>query len=550
MFNCCSVHKHLLHLLVSKKAWSILYHSLLTLVLLVWACLIWVLPKSRTWCLRSSPLFVLYSVVLLGLEFVYGLQLLPAELPEYKSIGLVRHDVPVLQLAIKNFLLLSFWLTMRQYIGERRRRQEQQMREMMQLSQQEPGVSSIGGIGGIGGGDTSTSSGATFEALASPSASPVAKMSLQTRMIAWIYAFLVKYWIFLTSGTLLLMSCQQPVVAFRIGYWMLFLYFITCFQLAYSFWRSTLYVFHSVIVIYSMSVLLLIYIFQFDDVPAYFERLFGIDEQVLAAIGFDKLRKEELVVRLLTPTTFLIVNILQIHYFNKPWLKLTDIRELRRVKVLQQQQQQQQQQQESNLFAEQNNNNNNNSSKNSNESSENSNSNSNSESSNSNSSNNNKESFALFVVRMARTVKRYYSMLLIHLWRFAEIHVFHVILIVIAVFCFRHVSVCCVRPMAFDTFVAAFFCPANLLIALSREQITLLNMILMCSMLFTLMAGRSSDEKHIIRIFSGFVQIWVAVITTCAMIFNLDFVKSPLVYTCVNIISMHNAQIIFISLLS
>ena len=91
--------------LIIQKAWSILYHSILTLVLLMLACLIWVVPSSRSWCLRISPLFVVYSVALFCLEFIYGLQLDSLELPEYKEIGLVRHQVPFLHLATKVFMI-------------------------------------------------------------------------------------------------------------------------------------------------------------------------------------------------------------------------------------------------------------------------------------------------------------------------------------------------------------------------------------------------------------------------------------------------------------
>jgi len=74
----------------------------------------------------------------------------------------------------------------------------------------------------------------------------------------------------------------------------------------YQFWRKTLYIFHLIVIIYSMIVL-------------------HIDDEVLSSIGFEFFaQKEQLVVRLLTPTTFLIVNILQIHYFNDIWLKITD----------------------------------------------------------------------------------------------------------------------------------------------------------------------------------------------------------------------------------
>ena len=52
-----------------------------------------------------------------------------------------------------------------------------------------------------------------------------------------------------------------------------------------------------------------------------------LSDDSLKSIGFEKFAKSnELVLPLLTPTTFLIVNILQINYFNKPWFDLTEIK--------------------------------------------------------------------------------------------------------------------------------------------------------------------------------------------------------------------------------
>ena len=106
--------------LISMMVWSILYHSALAFVLLIWPCLVWVTPNSRKWCLKTSPLFVLYAVALLCLEFAYGLQLTNEELPENKEIGLIRYPVPVAVLAVKASLMLFFWLTLNQYLTERR----------------------------------------------------------------------------------------------------------------------------------------------------------------------------------------------------------------------------------------------------------------------------------------------------------------------------------------------------------------------------------------------------------------------------------------------
>lgn len=49
---------------------------------------------------------------------------------------------------------------------------------------------------------------------------------------AWLYKILIKYWIFISTGMLLLMSCQNEVVAYRIVYMILFLYFISTFQVS------------------------------------------------------------------------------------------------------------------------------------------------------------------------------------------------------------------------------------------------------------------------------------------------------------------------------
>lgn len=285
-------------IIVFWKAWSILYHSILTFILLIWACFIWVLPSSRKWCLISSPLLTTYSIVLLCLEFIYGLQFTSTELPEFKEIGLVRHVTPFADLSIKVGLMLTFWLTQSQYLIEKRR---------------ESDLTTINQSG---------------EEVIVGSELTKKRIMIKDLIINWIQLCFVKYWILLSSGMLLLMSCQNDVVAYRIGYMILFLYFITTFQVAYPFWRYSLYVFHSIVVLYSMIVLILIYIFQFQRVQFYVKNTLQISELVLSSIGFEKLAKDKLAVRLLTPTTFLIVNIIQIHYFNEPWLKLTDNKQM------------------------------------------------------------------------------------------------------------------------------------------------------------------------------------------------------------------------------
>ena len=188
-------------------------------MLLLWACLIWVLPKSRAWCLRSSPLFVTYSLSLLTLEFIYGLDLNVSELLQFKEIGLIKHEVPIIHLSIKTGLILSLLLTLKQFITEKKEAKE--ALALQQQSQQQNALNE--------GGDLARSLAISNRSISSDNNNN-AKSYLKSTVANWIYTFLIKYWIFLSSATLLLMSCQNDVVAYRIGYMALFLYFITTFQ--------------------------------------------------------------------------------------------------------------------------------------------------------------------------------------------------------------------------------------------------------------------------------------------------------------------------------
>lgn len=102
--------------------------------------------------------------------------------------------------------MLTFWLTLRQFVSEKRLEKR--------LNESSPDIP-------IFGSDNFSSN------VSNPA-------QINSKIISWVYLCLVKYWIFLSSGMLLLMSCQSPVVAFRIGYMILFLYFITTFQVMFS----------------------------------------------------------------------------------------------------------------------------------------------------------------------------------------------------------------------------------------------------------------------------------------------------------------------------
>ena len=59
---------HSLHVLY-MQSWAITYHGLLTLVWLVGACSLWVLPDTRKYTLRLTPLICAYALLLILLQY-------------------------------------------------------------------------------------------------------------------------------------------------------------------------------------------------------------------------------------------------------------------------------------------------------------------------------------------------------------------------------------------------------------------------------------------------------------------------------------------------
>ncbi|CAF1290556.1 unnamed protein product, partial [Rotaria sordida] len=281
-------HSYLLSL-IAMLAWSITFHSLLTLVYLLWACLLWVSPNSRQWCLRMSPFFTIYGGILLILQYLVGFKISFNQLNfaydrrTMEQIGIRIDDFQpaFIPLLLKSFYMMFFWLTLRQYINEKR------------LANTE-----------------------VNEARRNSTTND----SYPRRLGRWLINLLTKYWIFVSCGMLLLVSIQNTVVIYRIIYMVFYLFFILSFQISFGFWRKTAATFHLIIVIYSMLVLIGIYIYQFEKVNVFLSKKFS--KQLLASIGLEVVPSDVLALKLLTPSTFLVVNIMQLYYFHSGWMNL------------------------------------------------------------------------------------------------------------------------------------------------------------------------------------------------------------------------------------
>ncbi|CAF3334980.1 unnamed protein product [Rotaria socialis] len=64
---------------ISMLLWSITYHSYLTLIYLILACFLWLLPNTKYWCHFFSIFFCTYAYILLIINYIDVLNIIPEE---------------------------------------------------------------------------------------------------------------------------------------------------------------------------------------------------------------------------------------------------------------------------------------------------------------------------------------------------------------------------------------------------------------------------------------------------------------------------------------
>ncbi|TNN19135.1 Piezo-type mechanosensitive ion channel component 2 [Schistosoma japonicum] len=345
--------------LIAMMAWAVVYRSWLSFILLLSACILWIVPKSRAACLYSSPLIVLYAIVLILIQYIYGLNLNSDELPQtvtpdglqLSELGMQRSDHCVGALALQMGFLVCFWLTLRLFVMERAARQltarHQQTVVEHQDSQMHSGSTTLPNFqkslptilkfrkrrNKDNGNNllltpfsnivNSFQTHAGYNAgIYGPAASfGTIDNTIYRRFTDFMHSMCVKYWIVVCCLSMLLVSVQQPVVIFRIVYMVMLVYFMLIFQISYAIWRRQMLCFWWVIVVYSMAMLLCIYTYQFNESPNFWQNKLHLSPEILKAFGLETFESAALFERLLTPVVFLVVIILQVHYFHIPFLK-------------------------------------------------------------------------------------------------------------------------------------------------------------------------------------------------------------------------------------
>ncbi|KAM9365017.1 piezo-type mechanosensitive ion channel component 1 [Pholidichthys leucotaenia] len=283
--------------LITMMVWSITYHSWLTFVLLLWACLIWILRARRHAATLCSPFILLYGLALCCLQYIWAMELQP-ELPKtvgtmsLRQLGLDRAQYPCLRLGSLILFTLTFWLLVRQSVKEnfgRKRILATPLQEVTSGDEEAGNESVLKVLGGI------------------------------------VMSCYAKYWIYVCGGMFIMVSFAGKLVAYKIVYMLLFLICLCLYQVYYSLWRRLLKLFWWLVVAYTMLVLISIYTYQFEDFPGYWRNFTGCTEEQLAAIGLETFALSELFTSILIPGFFLLACILQLHYFHKPFMRITDL---------------------------------------------------------------------------------------------------------------------------------------------------------------------------------------------------------------------------------
>uniref|UniRef100_A0A8C1HI08 Piezo type mechanosensitive ion channel component 1 (Er blood group) n=1 Tax=Cyprinus carpio carpio TaxID=630221 RepID=A0A8C1HI08_CYPCA len=291
------LHQSYICALIAMMVWSITYHSWLTFVLLLWSCVIWMLRARQRFATFCSPFILLYGLVLCCLQYVWAMDL-ETELPQHigtmslRQLGLDRAQYPCLRLGAMLLFTLTFWLLLRQSVKDMFSRKKRITAPLQEVT-------------------TGESTGRNESIL-----------KVFGGLVMSLYA---KYWIYVCGGMFIMVSFAGKLVAYKIVYMLLFLLCLCLYQVYYSLWRRLLKAFWWLVVAYTMVVLIAIYTFQFEDFPGYWGNFTGFTEQQLADMGLETFKLSELFTSIVIPGFFLLACILQLHYFHKPFMRITDL---------------------------------------------------------------------------------------------------------------------------------------------------------------------------------------------------------------------------------
>jgi hypothetical protein len=182
-------------------AWSIIFVSWMTFALLVWASIIWISCRSRTLCLYTATVLVLYAMALVIGQYVYSLEGINDEIDNEEQVGFTSKWNN--QLPIQIVFLWAFWINQRQFFREHKQKRSFNARKK-----------------------------STFESIRQqlmPTPDSPEKDAL-VRALEWTVMFVNEYWVLLCYAVFLLVSLTVEVSIMRYVYMAFFLLLLGFYQ--------------------------------------------------------------------------------------------------------------------------------------------------------------------------------------------------------------------------------------------------------------------------------------------------------------------------------
>lgn len=333
--------------LVTMMSWSAAYHSLLTLVLLIWAVYLWTVQDREVRTLKHSLWLVRYSILLVAGQVLYSFDLYENEIPEcirfpsfknkhnltdllnsnftcevssnsggvgytqckdgcqpVKVFGFERYESSAMtfgNLATKICFTTIFILMLK----------EQKRLDLREKHKQD-GTLDKNAVD------------AEEEALTELLKGPIGEVW------DWISKNASKYWIIILFTFQLTIGLTGKVEFYKILYIIIFLLQTLLFQVSWRVWRDSLKYFWTILVVYSILVVVLVYTYQFPQIKQWLtskneDGTVIVEESQLERLGLRTYTASgDLLIKIFIPTLFLLVCMFQRHLFHETFIKMTE----------------------------------------------------------------------------------------------------------------------------------------------------------------------------------------------------------------------------------
>ncbi|KAL5467471.1 hypothetical protein EMCRGX_G031697 [Ephydatia muelleri] len=227
--------------IVAMMLWSVFYPCWLSLVLLLWACFIWIIPRlnPRDSLYYTSPVLVVYAMALLCLQYAYSLN--GPDLPSNGSFIVIRPRVEdrSFHLAMEAVFVLLFLASLHEFVTMVKEKGSQRL----------SGTSQYGAIPLLSRAEAVPTGGGT---------------DFSSHLYSTVFQLLSAYWIVLVFGAFLLAIMAGEPSWLKVVYIVVFYISLLIYQLFRSYWYHLVAPLWCVMVVYAILHLLVVYTAQFD----------------------------------------------------------------------------------------------------------------------------------------------------------------------------------------------------------------------------------------------------------------------------------------------